>query len=125
MPRRRVRSTLSRGLSRAERAAVYDTWEQAHAWTLQWFDERAELIDQDTADAVLALARRGDTASEIYVRIRAALDASQHAGVTTNLRAVDAVFEHSYGETRPCGLNTAAAHAAALADQTRTPSSPR
>lgn len=119
--RRRVRSTLTRGFSRAERAAVYDTWEQTQAWTLRWIDERAELIEQDAADAVLTLARGGDTASEIYVRIRAALDAFQQAGVTTNLRAVDIVFEHSYGETRPCELNTAAAHAAALADQTADP----
>jgi hypothetical protein len=121
LPRRRVRTTLTRGLPRAERAAVYDTWEQAHDWTLQWIDDRDELIDQDAADAVLALARAGDTASEIYVRIRAALDAFQQAGVKTNLRAVDAVFEHSYGETRPCELNTAAAHAAGLADQTPDP----
>ena len=121
LPRRRVRTTLTRGLPRAERAAVYDTWEQAHDWTLRWIDDRGEPIDQDAADAVLALARAGDTASEIYVRIRAALDAFQQAGVKTNLRAVDAVFEHSYGETRPCELNTAAAHAAGLADQTPDP----
>lgn len=121
LPRRRVRTTLTRGLPRAERAAVYDTWEQAHDWTLQWIDDRAELIDQEAADAVLALARAGNTASEMYVRIRAALDAFGQAGVKTNLRAVDAVFEHSYGETRPCELNTAAAHAAALADQTPDP----
>jgi hypothetical protein len=121
VPRRRVRSTLARGFSRAEGSAVYETWEQAHDWTARWLDERDELLDQDAADAILALARRGDTASEIYVRIRAALDAFQQAGVTTNLRAVDAVFEHSYGETRPCELNTAAAHAAALADQTPDP----
>jgi hypothetical protein len=49
LPRRRVRSTLTRDLSRAN---------------------RAEWLDQDAADAILALARRGDTASEIYVRIR-------------------------------------------------------
>ena len=79
------------------------------------------VVDQDAADAILALARAGETASEIYVRIRAALDAFQQAGVKTNLRAVDAVFEHSYGETRPCELNTATAHAAALADQTPDP----
>jgi hypothetical protein len=121
LPRRRVRSALTRGLPRTARATVYDTWAQAHDWTLQWIVDRAELIDQDAADAVLALARHGDTASETYVRIRAALDAFQQAGVKTNLRAVDAVFEHSYGETRPCELNAAAAHAAALADQTPDP----
>jgi hypothetical protein len=121
LPRRRVRTTLMRGLSRAERVAVYDAWDQAHDWTTRWLDGRAESIDQEAADVVLALGRRGDTASEIYVRIRAALDAFEHAGVTTNVRAVDRIFEHSYGETRPCELNAAVAHAAALADQTAEP----
>lgn len=121
LPRRRVRSTLTRDLSRADRAAVYDTWDQAHDWTTRWLNDRAEWLDQDAADAILALARRGDTASEIYVRIRAALDAFQHAGVTTNVRAVDRIFEHSYGEARPCELNATVAVAAALADQTPDP----
>ncbi len=88
LPRRRVRSTLTHDLSRADRVAVYDTWDQAHDWTTRWLNDRAEWLDQDAADAILALARRGDTDSEIYVRIRAALDAFQHAGVTTNVRAV-------------------------------------
>jgi hypothetical protein len=121
LPRRRVRTTLTRELSRADRAAVYDTWDQAREWTTRWLDARAEWFDQDAADAILALARRGDTASEIYVRIRAALDAFQHAGVTTNVRAVDRILEHSYGETRPCEFNAAVAVAAALADQTADP----
>jgi hypothetical protein len=118
LPRRRVRATLTRGFPRGERAVVYDAWEQAHDWTRRWLDDRAEWIDQDAADATLALARRGDTASEIYVRIRAALDAFEQAGVHTNVRAVDRIFEHAYGETRPCELNATVAHAAALADQT-------
>jgi hypothetical protein len=121
LPRRRVRTTLTRGLSRAGRAAVYDTWDHARDWTTRWLHDRAELIDQEAADAILALARRGDTASEIYVRIRAALDAFQQAGVHTNVHAVDRIFEHSYGETRPCELNAAVGRAAALADQTPDP----
>ena len=121
LPRRRVRSTLTRDRSRADRAAVYDTWDRAHDWTTRWLNDRAEWLDQDAADAILALARRGDTASEIYVRIRAALDAFQHAGVTTNVRAVDRIFEHSYGEARPCKLNATVTVAAALADQTPDP----
>ena len=121
LPRRRVLSTLARDLSRADRGAIYNTWEQAHDWTTRWLGDRAEWSDQDAADAILSLARRGDTASEIYVRIRAALDAFQHAGVTTNVRVIDRIFEHSYGETRPCELNAAVAHAAALADQTPDP----
>lgn len=112
--RRRVRSTLARDLPRADRAAVYDTWDQAREWITRWLSDRGEWFDEDAADAIFGLARRGDTASEIYVRIRAALDAFQQAGVTTNVRAVDRIFEHSYGETRPCELNPAVAHAAAL-----------
>ncbi|HTE64261.1 MAG TPA: hypothetical protein VK631_28150, partial [Solirubrobacteraceae bacterium] len=87
----------------------------------RWLGDRAEWIDQEAADAILALARGGETASEIYVRVRAALDAFEQAGVATNVRAVDRIFEHSYGETRPCELNAAVAHAAALADQTPDP----
>jgi hypothetical protein len=121
LPRRGVRTTLTRGLSRPDRAAVYRTWDQAHDWMARWLGDRAEWIDQEAADAILALARGGETASEIYVRVRAALDAFEQAGVATNVRAVDRILEHSYGETRPCELNAAVAHAAALADQTPDP----
>ncbi|MCA1700740.1 MAG: hypothetical protein LC790_18275 [Actinobacteria bacterium] len=126
MPRRRVRLTLTHGLPRRDRAAVYDTFDQAHDWTLRWLDEHAEWTYQDAADAVLALARRGDTASEIYVRIRAALDALDRTGIDTNVDAVDRVFERSFGETRPCQLNAAVSRAAvsraaALADQSADP----
>jgi hypothetical protein len=121
IPRRRVRSTLTRELPRSARIAVYDAWDQAHDWTTRWLDDRPAWPCQDAADAVLALARRGDTASEIYVRIRAALDAFQQGGVQTHADAVDSVFEHCFGEIRPCQLNAAVARAAALADQTPDP----
>jgi hypothetical protein len=118
LPRRRVRTTLTRELSRRDRTAVYDVWDQAHDWTSRWLDHGAEWTYQEAADAVFALARRGETASEIYVRIRAALEAFHRTGVETNVHALDGVFEHSFGETRPCELNAAIARAAALADQT-------
>jgi hypothetical protein len=121
LPRRRVRLTLTRGLARRDRAVVYDAWDQAHAWTTRWLNDHADWTYQEAADAVYALARRGDTASEIYVRIRAALDAFHRAGVDTNVDAVDRVFEHCFGETRPCEFNAAVARAAALADQTPDP----
>jgi hypothetical protein len=84
VPRQRVRTTLTRDLSRAERAAVYDTWDRSHDWITRWLHDHAEWTYQQAADAVLALACAGDTASEIYVRIRAALDAFQHAGIKTH-----------------------------------------
>jgi hypothetical protein len=118
---RRVRLTLTRGLSRLDRAAVHDAWGQAHDWTTRWLNDHADWTYQDAADAVFALARRGDTASEIYVRIRAALGAVDRAGVETNIDAVDRVLEHSFGETRPCELNATVARAATLADQTPDP----
>jgi hypothetical protein len=121
VPGRRVRTTLTRGLLRGERATVYDAWGQAHDWTTRWLNDHAEWTYPEAADAIFALARRGDTASEIYVRIRAALDAFDRAGVATNIDAVDRVFEHCFGETRPCELNAAVARAAALADQTPEP----
>jgi hypothetical protein len=37
---------------------------------------------------VFAVARAGDTASEIYVRIRAALDAFDGAGIETDVDAL-------------------------------------
>ena len=121
LPRHRVRTKLTHDLSRRDRATVYDAWDQAHEWTTRWLDQHARWTYQEAADAVFALARRGDTASEIYVRIRAALDAFQRAGAETNVSAVDSVFEHSLGETRPCELNAAVARAVALADQTPDP----
>jgi hypothetical protein len=61
LPRRGVRTTLTRGLSRPDRAAVYRTWDQAHDWMARWLGDRAEWIDQEAADAILALARGGET----------------------------------------------------------------
>jgi len=65
VPRRRVRTTLTRDLPRAERAAACDTWDPCHDWIIRWLGDRAEWTYQQAADAVLALARAGDTASEI------------------------------------------------------------
>jgi hypothetical protein len=121
VPCRRVRTALTHDLSRQDRAAVYDNWDQSHDWITRWLHDHPEWTYQHAADAVLALARAGDTASEIYVRIRAALDAFQHAGVKTHVEAVDSVFEHCFGEVRPCQLNAGVARAAALADQTPGP----
>jgi len=110
-----------RGVGRALAPADYDAGDQAHDWTTTWLHDRAEWPCQDAADDVLALARHGDTASQIYVRIRAALDAFQQAGVHTHVHAVDSVFEHCFGEIWPCQFNAAVARAAALADQTPDP----
>jgi hypothetical protein len=41
LPRRGVRTTLTRGLSRPDRAAVYRTWDQAHDWMARWLGDRA------------------------------------------------------------------------------------
>jgi hypothetical protein len=36
---RQGRTTLTRGLSRGERVAVYDAWDQAHDWTTRWLND--------------------------------------------------------------------------------------
>jgi hypothetical protein len=115
------RRAIARSLPRAQRAEVLDLWDQAHAWMTCWLDERPDATYQECADAVYLLARHGDSASEIYTRIRAALDAFTRAGEDTDVRAVDAVLRWSLGEVRPCQFNAAFARAAALADQTPDP----
>ena len=117
----RPRSAITASLSRGQRAAVHDSWDEAHAWMTRWIDEHPETTYQQSADAVYLLARHGDSASEIYTRIRAALDAFTRAGEDTDVRAVDAVLQWSFGEVRPCEFNVAFARAAALADQTPDP----
>jgi len=87
----------------------------------RWLDEHPDATYQQCADAVYLLARHGDSASEIYTRIRAALDAFTRAGEDTHVRAVDAALRWSFGEVRPCEFNPAFARAATLADQTPDP----
>lgn len=55
------------------------------------------------------------------MRIRAALDAFDRAGVDTDLDAVDHTLTYTFGETRPCQFNHAVSHATALADQSADP----
>ena len=55
------------------------------------------------------------------MRIRAALDAFDRAGIDTNVEAVDGVLAHSFGEVRPFEFNAAVARATTLADQTPDP----
>lgn len=119
--RRRPRTAIAHALTRAERAIDYAVWDRAHAWAGRWLDEHRYATYQQCADAVYLFARHGDTASEIYVRIRAALDACVRAGLNTDLFGIDSTFEHCFGETRPCDFNTAIARAAALADQVPDP----
>ena len=118
---RRPRSEIASSLPRAERAAVHDVWDRAHGWMRTWLDGHPDATYQHCADAVYLLARHGDSASEIYVRIRSALDAFVRAGDNADGRAVDAVLRWSLGEVRPCEFNAAIACAAALADQTPDP----
>jgi hypothetical protein len=87
----------------------------------RWIDEHPDAPYQQRADAVYLLARHGDSASEIYTRIRAALDAFTRAGENTDARAVDSALHWSFGEIRPCQFNAAFARATALADQTPDP----
>ena len=117
----RPRSAIVRSLSRAQRAAVHDVLDQAHAWMTRWIDEHPDATYQQSADAVYLLARHGDSASEIYTRIRAALDAFTRAGEDTDVRAVDAVLQWSFGEVRSCEFNATYARAGTLADQTCEP----
>ena len=117
----RPRSVIARSLPRAQRTEVHDVWDQAHAWMTRWLDEHPDAPYQQCADAVYLLARHGDSASEIYTRIRAALDAFTRAGENTDASAVDSALHWSFGEVRPCEFNAAFARAAALADQTPDP----
>ena len=117
----RPRSAIARSLPRAQRAEVHDAWDQAHAWMTRWIDEHPDATYQQSADAVYLLARHGDSTSEIYTRIRAALDAFNRAGEDTDAGAVDSALHWSFGEVRPCEFNAAFARAAALADQTPDP----
>ena len=55
VPRRRARTALARGLSRRDRDAVYDAWDQAHAWTAGWLDGHGDSTSPDAADAVYSL----------------------------------------------------------------------
>lgn len=96
-------------------------WDRAHTWTTQWIAEHPRVTYQQSADAAYLLARHGDTASEIYVRTCAALDAFACAGLDTDLHGVDETFDFSFGEIRPCDFNAAIARAGALADQTPDP----
>ena len=56
---------------------------------------------------VYVLARHGDSASEIYTRIRDALDAFTRAGEDTDASAVDSALHWRFGEFRPCEFNAA------------------
>ena len=114
----RPRSAIARSLPRAQRAEVHDAWDQAHAWMTRWIDEHPDASYQQSADAVYLLARHGDSTSEIYTRIRAAIDAFSRAGDDTDAGAVDSSLHWSFGEVRPCEFNATVARAAALADQT-------
>jgi len=120
-PRRRARTAITRELNRRDRARVVDTWNEAHAWTAAWLERYPDAPYSEAADAVYALARHGDTQSEIYVRIRAALDAFDRAGVDTDLDAVDHTLTYTFGETRPCQFNHAVSRATALADRSAEP----
>ena len=117
----RPRSAIARSLSRAQRTEVHDVWDQAHAWMTRWLDEHPEAPYQECADAVYLLARHGDSASEIYTRIRGAVDAFTRAGENTDAGAVDSALHWSLGEVRPCEFNAATSRAAALGDQTPDP----
>jgi hypothetical protein len=94
----RPRSAIARSLSRAQRAEVLDLWDQAHAWMTRWIDEHPDAPYQQHADAVYFLARHGDSASEIYIRIRAALDAFTRAGEDIDAEAIDPALHWSFGE---------------------------
>lgn len=118
---RRARTAIAHALPRGERPLVHAVWDRAHAWAARWIDEHPKATYQQSADAVYLLARDGDTASEIYVRTRAALDAFVRAGVDTDVQGVDTTFDYSFGEIRPCDFNAAIARAGALADQTPDP----
>jgi hypothetical protein len=118
---RRPRTAIANALPRKERSLVHAVWDRAHAWIARWIDEHPKATYQQSADAVYLLARHGDTASEIYVRTRAALDAFVRAGVDTDVDGVDSTFDHTFGEIRPCEFNAAIARAGALADQTPDP----
>ena len=118
---RRPRSAITASLPRADRVAVHDVWDHAHAWMTRWLAEHPDATYQQCADAVYLLARHGDSASEIYARIRAALDAFTRAGEDTDADTVDSTLRRSFGEIRPCQFNPTIARAAALADQTADP----
>jgi hypothetical protein len=118
---RRARTAIARELSRGDRARVRDAWDEAHAWTAVWLEQRPDATYPEAADAVYTLARHGDTQSEIYLRIRAALEAFDRAGVDTDLDAVDHTLTNTFGETRPCQFNHAVSRAAALADHSADP----
>lgn len=120
-PRRRPRAAIARRLTRADRATVHDTWDKAHQWATGWLNDHDGATYPDAADALYLLARRGDSASEIYVRIRAALETFDHAGLDSEPAVVDDVLAHSFGEVRPFQFNAAVARATALADQTPDP----
>ena len=87
----------------------------------RWLAEHPDATYQQCADAVYLLARHGDSGSEIYARIRAALDAFTGAGEDTDVDTADATMRRSFGEIRPCQFNAVVAHAAAFADQTADP----
>jgi hypothetical protein len=115
------RTAIAHGLARAERTLVHEVWDRAHAWVAQRVAEHPRTTYQQCADALYLLARHGDTASEIYVRVRAGLDVFVRAGLDTDLHGVDSTFDHCYGEPRPCDFNAAVARAGALADQAPDP----
>jgi hypothetical protein len=118
---RRPRVVIAAPLPLADRVVIHDVWDRAHAWMTGWLDEHPDATYQQCADAVYLLARHGDSASEIYTRLRAALDAFTRAGENTDATGVDSVMRCSFGEIRPCQFNAAIARAAALADQTADP----
>jgi hypothetical protein len=120
-PPPRARTAITRELNRRDRARVYDAWDEARAWTVAWLEQHAGAPYPDAADAIYALARHGDTQSEIYVRIRAALDAFDRAGVDTDVDAVDHTLTYTFGETRPCQFNHAVSRATTLADHSADP----
>jgi hypothetical protein len=121
-PRGSPRTRVARDLARAERAAVYAVWDQAHEWTTSWASrQEQELTHRDAADAIYQLARSGDTASEIYVRACAAVVALQSTDRRETLRVLDEVLMYSFGEVRPCAFNAVATRAAELADRIADP----
>lgn len=119
--KRRPRTAIARSLPRAERAVVHDAWDQADAWMTAWLEDHRDATYQQCSDAVYLLARHGDSASEIYTRIRAAVDAFTRAGEETDATRVDSAMHWSLGEIRPCEFNAAIARATALADQAVDP----
>jgi len=88
-------------------------------------DDHADWTYQEAADAVYALARRGDTASEIYVRIRAALDALHRAGVDTNLDASTASSSTASARPDPASSTPPSPAPRRWPTRPRTASSPR